>query len=89
MKGHQSLKEGGAKANAAAFKRFKEHNDEELGRTSAGGRFTYKRFSQIVDYNNRCDALANVFINENRPGATELPAEAAGAEAVQGAEAAE
>ena len=76
VKGHQSLKEGGARANAAALKRFKEHNDAELGRTSAGGRFTYKRFAQIVDYNKRCDALANVYINENRPVAAEDPGEA-------------
>ena len=66
VKGHQTLKDGGAKANAAALKRFKEHNDEEL-KLAAGGRgFTYKRFAQVVDYNNRCDALANVYINEHR-----------------------
>ena len=58
VKGHQKLKEGGQKANAAAFKHFKESNPNAA--------FTYKRFAQIVDYNNRCDALANVFITEQR-----------------------
>ena len=57
VKGHQTLKEGGEEANASAFARFIKHNGEA---------FSYERFAQIVDYNNRCDALANVFINENR-----------------------
>ena len=59
VKGHQSLKEGGAGANKSEFERFKKHNGES---------FSFERFAQIVDYNNRCDALANVFINENRKG---------------------
>lgn len=29
-------------------------------------RFSFERFKEIVEYNNRCDALANVFINKNR-----------------------
>ena len=57
VKGHQHLKEGGEAENAAAFRRFKDHN---------GDGFSYERFAQIVDYNNRCDALANVFIKEHR-----------------------
>ena len=57
VKGHQTLKDGGASANKAAFERFKKHN---------GSDFSFDRFAQIVDYNNRCDALANVFINEHR-----------------------
>ena len=79
VKGHQKLKEGGAKANAAALKHFKEQNAEQLTQIGAASaqigstdqaakprRFTYKRFAQIVDYNNRCDALANVFIKEQQ-----------------------
>ena len=79
IKGHQKLKEGGAKANAAALKHFKEQNAEPLAEASqtTGKRFTYKRFAQIVNYNNRCDALANVFIAQQRaaeaPGAAEQP----------------
>ena len=57
VKGHQSLNEGGEEANRAAFERFRKHNGEG---------FSYERFAQIVDYNCRCDALANVFIGENR-----------------------
>ncbi len=57
VKGHQSLREGGPDANRAAYARFLRHNGEGT---------SYERFAQIVEYNNRCDALANVFINENR-----------------------
>ena len=57
VKGHQSLREGGPDANRAAYARFLRHNGEGI---------SYERFAQIVEYNNRCDALANVFINENR-----------------------
>lgn len=39
------------------FQQFKEHN---------GDAFTFERFSEIIEYNNRCDALANVFINKHR-----------------------
>ena len=65
VKGHQKLKEGGARANSQAFKHYKEQNPEP------GEKLTYKRFAQIVDHNNRCDALANVFIKENRITAEE------------------
>ncbi len=65
VKGHQKLKEGGARANSQAFKHYKEQNPEP------GEKLTYKRFAQIVDHNNRCDALANVFIKENRTTAEE------------------
>lgn len=41
----------------ADFARFVQHN---------GDGFTFERFAEIVAYNNRCDALANVFINEYR-----------------------
>ena len=57
VKGHQKLKEGGAKENKVAFDYYIEHNDKYI---------SYKRFAQIVDYNNRCDALANVFIKQHR-----------------------
>ena len=57
IKGHQTLKEGGEAANSKAFERFIKHN---------GNGFSFERFAQIVDYNNRCDALANVFIKECR-----------------------
>jgi len=43
--------------NEANFKQFVEHN---------GNCVSFEQFSKIIDYNNRCDALANVFINENR-----------------------
>ena len=56
VKGHQNLKEGGEKANSIAYRRFTENN----------GGFDYAEFEKVVDYNNRCDALANVFINEHR-----------------------
>ena len=65
VKGHQKLKEGDARANSQAFKHYKEQNPEP------GEKLTYKRFAQIVDHNNRCDALANVFIKENRITAEE------------------
>ena len=57
VKGHQKLKEGGAEANAAAFEHYNEQNNETV---------CYERFARIVDLNNRCDALANEFINEHR-----------------------
>ena len=57
IKGHQHLKDGGEENNKAAFSRFIKHN---------GNGFTYERFAQITDLNNRCDELANVFINEYR-----------------------
>ena len=56
VKGHQTLK-GSEEEDRAAFERFKKHN---------GDGFSYERFAQIVEYNNRCDALANVFIEGNR-----------------------
>ena len=66
VKGHQTLKEGGARANAAAFKRFRENNEAAYLAAPGSEKFSYRRFAQIVEYNNRCDALANVFINEHR-----------------------
>jgi ribonuclease HI len=57
VKGHQKLQEGGEEANSIAYRRFTENN---------GDRFSYEAFEKIVEYNNRCDALANVFINEQR-----------------------
>ena len=57
VKGHQKLRDGGEEANGIAFERFKKHNGED---------FSFERFAEIVDYNNRCDALANVFIKEHR-----------------------
>lgn len=39
------------------YKQFVSHN---------GNEFSFADFAKIVEYNNRCDALANVFINENR-----------------------
>ena len=56
VKGHQKLKEGGEEANQAAFRRFKEHNGEC---------FDFQSFARVVDNNNRCDALANVYIREH------------------------
>lgn len=47
----------------ADYKKFVEHN---------GDRFDFNRFANIIEYNNRCDALANVFIDEHR---TEAEAE--------------
>ena len=60
VKGHQKLNEGGEETNQKAFERFIKHNGDE---------FYFERFAKIVDYNNRCDALANVFINEHRAAA--------------------
>lgn len=39
------------------YKQFKKHNGEA---------FSFEEFSKIIEYNNRCDALANVFIKENQ-----------------------
>ncbi|MCQ2552946.1 MAG: ribonuclease HI [Clostridia bacterium] len=38
------------------YKKFCEHN---------GSEYSFDQFKLIIDYNNRCDALANVFIKEN------------------------
>ena len=57
VKGHQNLKEGGENANSIAYRRFTDNN---------GAGFSYKDFERVVEYNIRCDALANVFINEHR-----------------------
>ena len=57
VKGHQKLKEGGEEANLIAYRRFTDNN---------GTGFSYEEFEKIVEYNNRCDELANVFINEQR-----------------------
>ena len=57
VKGHQKLKEGGEEANFIAYRRFTENN---------GDGFSYEEFEKIVEYNIRCDALANVFINEQK-----------------------
>lgn len=73
VKGHQKLKEGGAKANAPAFKHYKEQNPQTEGPCFGAQdenqpleKINYRRFAGIVEYNCRCDALANVYINENR-----------------------
>lgn len=79
VKGHQKLKEGGAKANAAAFKHYKEQNPQDEG-TCFGAlsgaepleKVHYRRFARIVGYNNRCDALANVFIKQQREASEEI-----------------
>ncbi len=60
VKGHQKLLEGGEESNSIAYRRFTENN---------GPGFSYDEFEKIVEYNNRCDALANVFISEQK----ELP----------------
>jgi len=39
------------------YKKFKEHNGEL---------FSFEQFVKIIEYNNRCDSLANEFINQNR-----------------------
>lgn len=41
----------------ANYKQFISHN---------GNAFSFADFAKIVEYNNRCDALANVFINDHR-----------------------
>ena len=64
VKGHQTLKEGGEAANSKAFERFIKHNGEG---------FTFERFAEVVEYNDRCDALANEFINEHRASALQEP----------------
>ena len=71
VKGHQTLKDGGAKANAAALKHFREANEAAIKQLKGRSTVPYKRFAQIVDYNNRCDALANVYIKENKPAVPE------------------
>ena len=70
VKGHQKLAEGGVNANSIAYRRFTDNN---------GPGFSFEEFEKIVEYNNRCDALANVFINEHRqePGGAEDGAGAA------------
>ena len=60
VKGHQKLREGGKEANFIAYRRFTDNNGTE---------FSYGDFEKIVEYNNRCDALANEFINEHRDAA--------------------
>ena len=57
VKGHQTLKEGGEASNIKAFERFKKHNGDD---------YTFERFAEIIEYNNRCDMLANIFVNEHR-----------------------
>ena len=39
------------------YEKFCSHN---------GSEFSFAEFCKIIEYNNRCDALANVFINENK-----------------------
>ena len=56
VKGHLSLEKAESARVEAAYKRFTEHN---------GSSFSIDDFRLISDKNNRCDALANVFINEN------------------------
>jgi len=51
VKGHIS------KPTKADYKKFTEHN---------GSEYSFEQFEKIIEYNNRCDALANVFIDENR-----------------------
>lgn len=51
VKGHLSI------PKESDYKKFKEHN---------GDRFSFAEFAKIVEYNNRCDALANVFIKEQK-----------------------
>lgn len=41
----------------ADYKKFIGHN---------GDLFSFEEFSKIIDYNNRCDALANKWMDENR-----------------------
>lgn len=55
VKGHVSLNGDSSKLKTAYMK-FIDHN----------GMFTLEEFRYIVEKNNRADALANVFINENR-----------------------
>ena len=64
IKGHQKLKEGGARANAPAFRKFKENNGDIIisAKAPGGAKLSYKRFAQIVEYNDRCDALATTAI---------------------------
>lgn len=51
VKGHVS------KPTEADYKKFCSHN---------GAEFSFDEFAGIIEYNNRCDALANRFINENK-----------------------
>lgn len=51
VKGHVSI------PTEDNYKQFIGHN---------GDGFSFADFAKIIEYNNRCDALANVFINENR-----------------------
>lgn len=51
VKGHVKI------PTEAHYKQFKEHN---------GSGFTFADFAKIIEYNNRCDALANKGIDENR-----------------------
>jgi len=51
VKGHIKI------PSEANYKQFKEHN---------GTDFSFADFAKIVEYNNRCHALANVYIDENR-----------------------
>ena len=55
VKGHLDP-EGPESKLKEPYKKFRQHN----------GDFSYEDFLYIVKMNNRCDALANVFINEHR-----------------------
>jgi len=41
----------------ADYSKFKDHN---------GDIFSFEEFTKIIEYNNRCDALANKWMDENR-----------------------
>lgn len=51
VKGHVKI------PGEADYKKFKEHN---------GNEFSFADFAKIIEYNNRCDALANKGIDEQR-----------------------
>lgn len=51
VKGHVST------PTEAHYKKFISHN---------GDSFSFDEFAKIIEYNNRCDSLANVFIGEQR-----------------------
>ncbi len=60
VKGHVS------EPTQADYKRFCTRAKEGANDTTCGEEFSFEAFCTLIEYNNRCDALANIYINEQR-----------------------
>lgn len=54
----------GKKGDRGGDKKTAPCEDEKIG--SGAESFTFEDFCKLVEYNNRCDALANIYIDEHR-----------------------